>query len=372
MKTIWDRRENNFDFIRLALAVLVIYSHSFPLGLGSEANEPFARLTGGQLTGGAIAVDLFFIMSGFMIAASAERSTSIRAFMKRRFLRIYPAFIVAMVIAAVVVLPLASGQFLKNGAGLRLLDFVTRTARLMEYQYTGAFAGNPMPEAMNGSVWSIPFEFWCYIGVALLTVCGLLRRRSAVLWLFGVALVVSILFKVNGWIRGGKLLGAIVGYPVLWARLLPLYLAGVVFYLYRDRIPMKGWLAGVSAALLVSGALTPAGMTAVFPVAGTYLVFWLAFKPAGHLHRFGRFGDFSYGTYLYAFPIQQLLMKGFGHAVAPFVLFVCATPLTLMAAVGSWYGVERWFLPRARKKETPAKMMAEIEGRLVHPGSYPS
>jgi peptidoglycan/LPS O-acetylase OafA/YrhL len=77
MQTSFDQRDNNFDFIRLFLAVLVIFSHSYPLGTGSEVAEPFNVLTRHQVTGGHIAVDLFFVISGFLITASFERSTSI-------------------------------------------------------------------------------------------------------------------------------------------------------------------------------------------------------------------------------------------------------------------------------------------------------
>ena len=86
--TSWDSRKNNFDFLRLALAILVIYSHAFPLGIGSELDEPFHRLTHGQVTGGAIAVNSFFIMSGFLIAASAQRSRGVWSFLKKRLARI--------------------------------------------------------------------------------------------------------------------------------------------------------------------------------------------------------------------------------------------------------------------------------------------
>jgi len=352
MKNDWTAQANNFDFIRLALAVLVIYSHSFPLGLGSEQTEPFHVWTNGQMTGGAVAVDLFFIMSGFLITASAERSRTVLGYLKKRVARIYPAFVVSAMLTASIVVPLSSASIVGSSWWMKLGDFVLQTLRLREFDYTGAFTSNPYPAAINGSVWSIQFEFWCYIGVALLMSFGLLRRRAWLLGLFLMSVAVSVGFQVEGWVFGGKVLGVVLSSPQLWARLLPLYLAGVIFYLYRDRIGMSGWLALVSAAMLVLAARIPYGCAALFPFAGTYLVFYLAFAPWLRLHRAGRFGDFSYGTYLYAFPIMQLLMHGIGHTIAPLLLFVYATPLTLLAAIASWYGVERGFLRPGRRKES--------------------
>jgi peptidoglycan/LPS O-acetylase OafA/YrhL len=347
--TAWDSRQNNFDFMRLSLAVLVIYSHAYALGTGSEAREPFVLLTHGQVSGGAIAVDAFFVMSGFLIAASAERSSTVFSFLRKRFARIYPAFIVAALLTALIVLPLSGGHFLYSRLLDRVGDFLIRTLRLTEFSYTGVFTGNPFRDAINGSTWSIAYEFWCYIGVALLLVAGILRRRAVVLGIFFASWVVSILFRWQGWILGGKQLGLLLGPPQIWARMLPLYLAGVIFYLYRDRIPLRASMAAVSALALFAACWFYTGWTVAFPFAGAYLLFWFAFSPSVRLHHVGRFGDFSYGTYLYAFPIEQLIVRWFGHPVMPALLFACATPPSVLIAVASWYGVERRFLAPARR-----------------------
>jgi peptidoglycan/LPS O-acetylase OafA/YrhL len=352
MKSQWKQRSNNFDFLRLALAVLVIYSHSFPLGTGSELIEPVRRFTHGQMTGGAVAVDLFFVMSGFLITASAERSRNSLSFMRKRVARIYPAFCVAGLLSLAIVMPLAGATFEHAGRLARAGDFLLQTLRLREFSYTSAFSDNPYPGSINGSAWSIQYEFWCYVGVALLASSGMLRRRWFVLCLFVASILVSFCFEVNGWIFGGKFLGVLFGSPQLWARLLPLYLAGVAFYLFRELIPKLSWIAAAGVLALLVAARLPFGCAALFPIAGTYLIFYLAYASWIRLERFGRFGDFSYGTYLYAFPVQQLLMRTFGHPVSPWVLFLCATPLTLLLAVASWYGVERRFLQPARRKET--------------------
>ena len=358
--SLWDSRGNNFDFMRLSLAVLVIYSHAFPLGTGSEASEPFKLMTHGQVTGGGLAVDSFFIMSGFLIAASAQRSSSVFSFLRKRVNRIYPAFVVSALLSAVVIVPLASAHFTSASPLRNLAGFIFQTLRLTEFHYAGAFTANPYPGVINGSIWSVPYEFWCYLGVALLLVTRLLRNRTALLTIFLAAWAISLVSQLRHWNYGGKLLGAALGSPQFWARLLPLYLAGMVFYEFRERIPLhwKGALA--AAAALAAGCWFSFGWTLLFPFAGTYLLFWFAFTPAVRFHRFGRLGDFSYGTYLYAFPIEQLIVQAAGHPLRPALLFLYATPLTLLAAAGSWYGVERHFLQPARRKETPVHALEQV------------
>jgi peptidoglycan/LPS O-acetylase OafA/YrhL len=149
----WERRENNFDFMRLSLAVLVIYSHGYALGLGSEVHEPFVRFTRGQVSGGVIAVDAFFVMSGFLIAASAQRSRGVGSFLRKRVARIYPAFLVAALLTALLIVPVSGRQFLYGGYLARIGDFLWKTTWLTEFSYTGVFADNPFPNVINGSTW---------------------------------------------------------------------------------------------------------------------------------------------------------------------------------------------------------------------------
>ena len=346
----WDRRENNFDFMRLALAVLVIWSHAYALELGKIEAEPIGRWTHGQDSGGSVAVNSFFVMSGFLIAASAQRSRGVVAFLKKRVQRIYPAFVVSALLM-LMLLPLSGGRLFYSG-WMAAGDVMLQTLRLREFDYAGAFPGSPWIHALNGSTWSIQFEFWCYLGVALMLVLGVLRRRGLVLALFAAAWLLSIAFRVFGWMPAGKWLGIAMGPPYLWARLLPLYLVGVVFYLFRERIPLSGWMAAVSALALVVACRFHIGWTVAFPLAGTYLLFWFAFTPRVKLQHFGRFGDFSYGTYLYGFPVEQVFVQGAGHRVVPLLVFLEATPVVILLAVASWYGVERRFLRAARQKET--------------------
>jgi peptidoglycan/LPS O-acetylase OafA/YrhL len=336
-------RRNNFDVIRLVLAVLVIFSHSYPLATGSESEEPFAVFTRAQTTAGAMAVDLFFVISGFLIARSFARSSSIWSYMGKRFRRIYPGFITVSLLSALVI---CRGR-------ISPADFILQTARLQEFGHGTLFPGNPFPDVLNGSLWSIQYEFWCYIGLALLGLTGLLRQKSFLLSLFLLSLAASFLFRIHNWRPGGGFAGHIFGYPPYWVRLLPLFMAGVIFNAYADRISLNWKVAVFLMFVIVVSAVRPYWWTIIFPLAGTYLIMWLAFHPRIEMHGFANQGDLSYGTYLYAFPIQQTVVHLAGRGITPLALFLYATPVALLFAFLSWHLVEKRFLalkiPKTRK-----------------------
>lgn len=344
MQTPFDQRNNNFDMIRTCLAVLVIFSHSYPLGTGTEVREPLVLLTHGQVTFGHMAVDLFFVISGFLITSSYERSKTSWSYLAKRIRRIYPGFIVAALWCGLLVVPLGGGRLYASSITSRPFDFLIQTIQLRELRSIGAFPHNPMPAVLNGSLWSIPYEFWCYIGLALLGATGLLRSNRFMMMLFAASIAISIAFGVYQWTPGGKLLGQIFGYPPFWARLLPMYLAGVVFYRFRSHLSLRRRWILLAIVGMVAAALLPQGWSLMFPVVGAYLVLVFAFHPSIRLHDWNRFGDFSYGTYLYAFPVQQLLMHWIGHPISPWKLFSLAAPATIGCAALSWHLVEKRFL----------------------------
>ena len=150
-------RSNLFDFLRCALAVLVIYSHCHSLLAGSDVTEPLYLWTGGQLTWGDLAVDAFFVLSGYLITQSWMHSRGLSDFLVKRLLRVYPAFSVAVALGVLVVAPLSSERALSVDAW----DWLQGTLNLRGYATPRAFPDNPLPNAVNGSLWSISYEFWC-------------------------------------------------------------------------------------------------------------------------------------------------------------------------------------------------------------------
>lgn len=361
-------RTNNFDLLRFLFASLVIFSHSWPLGEGGEENEPLMRLSG-QSTFGGIAVASFFIISGFLIAASWDRRKGIADFLSKRALRIYPGFIVANLIGVFIVAPL-SGVSALSDTHFSILQTIWDSVRLRGSSVPGVFSGNPLP-ALNGSLWSIPFEFWCYVLVIVLGVIPLFQSRRTVLMLFLFSLITAYIFPAFElqWI-GGMFLGKIFGYPFFWARLLPLYLSGVVVWRYRERIKISVRLLLFATTVLVISVPIPHSWSIVLPTCGAYIILWMAYNRHICFHGFGKYGDYSYGIYLYAFPIQQLCVMHAGGKMNPFALFAISLPLSIVAGACSWHLVERpcmTVLKRRRdrfveRSQGPAPASAGIEG----------
>ncbi|WP_340317066.1 acyltransferase family protein [Rhizorhabdus argentea] len=341
---------NNFDAIRLAMALLVVFSHSYALRFGSEEREPLSIVTNGYYNSGEIGVWVFFIISGFLIARSHERSASNRAFMIKRVRRIYPGYLAATTICAFVITPLfAPGFAIGSGEVARTIGGNLLLAN--HFPLPALFTANPGP-AINGSLWSIKYEFLCYLGVLMLGILARPVQRLALPLIYAAILVIWCWLDLSGRRPGGaELVRAAIGWPYLWFQILPNFLAGMIGYLYRDSIPRSTPLlgAGVIACFMAfhlggRGSIGIVAAHLLTPPVLAYLVLWLAFHPAIALSGAARYGDFSYGTYLYAFVIQQMLIATLD---LPFPMFVLLSLiLALSAGVVSWWLVERHFLKR--------------------------
>ena len=352
-------QDNSFNVLRLFWAVLVLFSHCFALPQGGNAHEPLAVLTNAQTTFGSLAVDAFFVISGFLIAQSWLRSKGQADYLRKRVQRIYPGFLVAALFCAVIVGPVASDSTAAYLHGFHPLRFVWSALTLSLPALPPVFMHLPSHSETNGSLWTIRYEFWCYLLLAALGGLGLLRRRGAVAGLF---LVILMLHTAQEWFfpgigQGNDLykIGLLHGLeiPVFgnldrWPRLLAFFLAGTVCFLYRERIPRSPRLALVCVLLLA--LCVRWGLNAMLPLCGTYLLLYAA----GSQSHFGKAltqrADLSYGIYLYAYPVQQLLIQHLGAQINPFVLFIVALPTVAVLAWLSWTLVEQPVL--RRKKQT--------------------
>lgn len=332
-------RANNFDLLRLLLAVFVILSHSYIMFDGKDASDPLASLFQG-ITLGELAVNGFFLLSGYLIVQSWEKTPDLWSFMMKRIWRIYPGFIVAALFSAFVAGPLGSNaaSYLSQ---LELFKLAKSMLFLKVPAVPPSFESLPFP-TVNGSMWTIFFEFLCYLAVAVLGLTGAIRHRRY--WLMATLLLVALGIAQKAW---HFLPAQNFYFPAL--RLSTFFFVGACFYLFREYVPYPDrtssrWLpVSACSLLLLLGVSYKALPDIVLATGAGYLLFSLAFWQHPVLSRYRKFPDMSYGVYLYGWPVQKLLLW-YVPGMTPRTLFASALACSLVLGLVSWYAIERPFL----------------------------
>ena len=346
-----DHRANNFDFVRLVAATLVLFSHCFAVtGMGGA--EPLVRLTSGQYhTFGGLAVRVFFVISGHLVTQSWLRQSRAIYFVSARVLRIFPALALALVYGVLIGAAVTTIPWREFWSSPETLDYVWSNLLLdTRFFLPGVFEANLYPRAVNGAIWSLHFEVYAYGIVLVLGVLGMFSRRwlGALGWLVAAVLIVA---WPQAW-------GMIVAndWPVI--NLCACFVAAALVALFPETERWLGWIAvGTVVALLAIGIRPGATDIAVdaLLIAGTL---WFARRRIPGIATIGRFGDFSYGVFLFAFPTQQLI-AWLTHTQSPYLMLALALPATLALAALSWHLVEKPCLRVKRHldrfgKRTPA------------------
>jgi len=325
-------RDNNFNLLRMLAATAVLISHSWPLTLGKNTIEPLFLETGYKL--GTTAVSIFFAVSGFFITKSFLNRASLADFALARIARIYPGLIVVLLLTVFVLGPLFTILPLTAYFGdLHTWAYVPFNLTLKKMMWTlpGVFTDNPYggPNggAINGSLWTLFSEVSCYFMVVVISLLGLSRPA---LFFIILAIAIGATFLIPQ-AEAGNLLrsSATLGLP---------FALGAATYIYRRWIPVSGLLAAALvglAALSFDTIFYP--MMHAFAVA--YASLWFGFANIPGLKSYNRLGDYSYGMYIYAFPVEQMTMALFHH-LTPWQLALASFPPTLLLAFLSWTYIE--------------------------------
>jgi peptidoglycan/LPS O-acetylase OafA/YrhL len=342
-------RHNSLNFLRLVLAFTVVAAHSeYVGGVGDGVIH-------GKGTIGTLAVFGFFGISGYLVGQSADRN-SVARYLWQRFLRIFPGFWVCLFVTVVLFgsigwthshHPVGCGitcYFQNRGLPYIGHNFFLRIDQTY-IQGTRAYLQYPV---FNSPLWTLFYEFLCYLILATLSLTGLLRHRQAVLaltvgiWIAEIGAVITQHIPFDSWDIAAMI------------TLAPVFLTGTLIYLYRDVLTDSGWLALALGALMVASPWIPLGRS-VYPHATNYVgaassvdlfgpaiaypMLWLGIHLP--LQRVGARNDYSYGIYIYAFPVQLVVaswnVQRFGFVA---YLLVCIL-FTLPFAVASWWLVEK-------------------------------
>jgi len=324
------RRENNFDALRLLAALAVILSHAFLIAQGTEKNDPLNWLTSNQCMLGLTGVFVFFAVSGFLVTQSYEQTRSHWRYLLKRVLRIFPAYLVCLVLTAFVLGPLVTtlplSEYLHRPEPYNYV-YYNSFFDIRVHELPGVmFVDNPVGLEVNGSLWSLGCEFDMYLMVLLLGVLRLLRWPVCLALLaLGMA---SIAFPDALGFLGG------------WGWTLSFFAIGMLLYKLRDKRIFNGKLALLAlAGLALSIPLRQ--FILLFPLCGCYLALYLALHPKLPLIRATRFGDLSYGLYIFGWPSEQIVIwLMHGHAEW-WQVFILATLLAGSLAFLSWHLVEK-------------------------------
>lgn len=349
-------KTNCFDLIRLLAAFGVLYSHSYSL---TGSKEP--TFYGGESLG-ALSVFVFFSISGYLVLLSWDRTRNPFLFFRNRCLRIFPGLIACVVLCAFCVGPIVSelslSEYFASWSTYRYVYTTLLMFGANVYTLPGVFSTLPYPNTVNGSLWTIRYEIFMYI--ALLATVSTSKKSSYIMatavaglvavWILGVHLNPKDPSALLWHFQAIGLGGAI-------ARLAPFFLVGAL-WARAPRSALKPYVAILlagAAYFFSNSAYAIVILWGVLP----YCVLVIAYRSPQILNKFGQGNDYSYGVYLYAFPVQQtlsyLLYRNW------WIHLVVSIVTTLALAVISWKLVEA---PALRFK---GKSSLPIEPQIAQP-----
>jgi peptidoglycan/LPS O-acetylase OafA/YrhL len=346
-------RPSGFDYMRLCLATSVIVMHTINVCYGPDRTT--ALMETPLRVPVALVLPMFFALSGFLVAGSLERCKTLISFIGLRFYRLIPALAVETALSALVLgVAFTTLPLRQYFAGPEFKTYFLNIAGDIHFILPGVFASNPWPSTVNLQLWTLPYEMICYAALAGLAITTIAKRRY--LMLLVVVGFEAALFGYHTFLRP---VGP--GVTVGGVALVVSFLVGVVYYQFRDKVPWNKWL--FLATLVAAVALTASHKTsylAPFPCA--YMTVYLGLlnpKRASLLLN----GDYSYGLFLYGFPIQQAVTAVLPVAYRVWYIDLgIALPLTALIAAGSWWLVEK---PIHDRRKVLLKIEAAILARFT-------
>lgn len=342
-------RPTGFDYMRIILSCAVIGWHSVVTTYGPAFQDAVQQGWWRSLIG--LILPMFFALSGFLVAGSLERCKTLVSFLGLRFIRIYPALTVEVFLSAFLLGPLVTvvplSEYFTDGQFFRYLVNVTGH---ITFELPGVFLSNPNPERVNGQLWTVPYELYCYAAIAGLAALGLARRRTLfLLAVAGLWAAAAAFFYYRHGLGGDRPPTGMPG-PLLVIS----FLCGIAIYLWRDRLPWSapmGLAAGALGAWLMG---IPVFGDFLAPVPVAYFTVWLGLCNPRKL-RVLQGADYSYGIFLYGYVIQQAYMS-IGPAVQHWAInILLALPTAAVFAALSWHFVEK----PALRLRTPLKRLEE-------------
>jgi peptidoglycan/LPS O-acetylase OafA/YrhL len=323
-------KDNNFTFLRFIAASMVLLYHSYAL-LGFKA--PLRNSLG------SLAVSIFIVISGFLVTKSWLDEPHFAIFLKKRFLRVFPALFCSVAVAVFLVGPLVTyvnmHEYFSDPLTFSYMENIFLFP--IHYQLPGVFENNPLPLAVNGSLWTLPIEVFLYLSVIILGLLGTYKKRYTF-----TALLVGLLF-LERYFRTSLVSQHTFMLTMPAAELLQLsiyFFIGTLYCIYHTKIILDYRVALLMALLFFLSYVLPYGDLLSY-LSLPYIVLYLAYSDIPFIKGFQRWSDLSYGTYVYAFLVQQTVIYFLGARINVMVLFSLSYFVTLIVSYLSWNLVEK-------------------------------
>ncbi len=331
-------RDNNFNLIRIIAALAVLVDHSFALVIGRLDAMLFLDSTGLNIS--TLAVDVFFVTSGFLVTSSLLTRQNSIEFVLARALRIYPALLVMQVLVV-----FGLGLFFTTAGRASYLTsdhtflYWVKGSTLVTGLVTtlpGVFENNPFNNFINGSLWTMPYEVGMYailVGIwAVLCIVPRVRSRAFKITIVGCAAVAALLLLTCHlyMIQAGMFLHLFV-----------MFFSGAAFFVVRDRVVLSRWV--FLSMIVVVPSLAMFGeqvFFAAYVLALPYVLLYIAYVPSGLVRTYNQVGDYSYGVYIYAWPVQQSI-AALVPGVSVLAMLLVSASVTIVLAALSWHLIEQ-------------------------------
>lgn len=334
---------NNLSLIRITLALLVLLSHSFAMVSGDATTQPFYGAL--KMTPGTMAVDMFFVISGFLLTQSLLKKNDPIDFIIARAARIYPALICATLFTALIIgtaftcLPIS--EYLANADTAKYIIKTATIVRGIEFTLPEVFKNIPLYDQVNGSLWSLPFELKMYGLIFILWLIA--YKTSSQRYLVCGVLVTTI---ASGFIYCYTTITQ--GVDLKLPRLIYFFFSGSLLYCAQSIIPASRKWLWIAIALLATTVINQTSFLLAWTICAPYILIYIAFIPKSKLLVYNKLGDYSYGVYVFAWPIQQSIVQ-IDKYVSTLQLIWLSAILTILIAIPCFHYIEA---PSMRKRRS--------------------
>lgn len=326
-----ENRENNLNLIKLNAALMVIVSHAYGFATGYTRTDWIHLITNGKGDLGAFAVYVFFFYSGLLVTLSILKNGDEKRYWKRRFVRIFPSFVLVTLGIVFLAAPFITTLSVKNYfTNIETYGYLKNLLFFSEHNLPGVFVGNVYGRSVNGPIWTIRVEVFCYMLCYIFYKTRLLERKR-------IPISICVYMVIAG-IFG---FGAVAGIEGVSALIMPItmFYVGMIYAVYADKIYLNGLTCIMSFFLMCLCWFIKQFYFASI-VFLPYLLCYVAFATKKRFELLGKVGACSYEIYLWGGFIGQLVVYVFGGSMSEYINMLITIPITIVLAYITNYVVE--------------------------------